>query len=700
MFEDRLQAARARKRGESIRRRLASVPLEALASMGTNLRTAPLVARGIRTALQVLEQGEAGLLAIDGVGSHTAAELVRLARAYGEARKEDLRPATESRSWSISDIDLVRALRAWSIVAPLLGLPDLAGLNQLIQSIATIERATRLINWTFTGGRKRRDYQMHIDGLRRSVSRATEAGVVSKLRHGVDVAAGIALALGTDEQLRQMWPTENSSLLTLLESVVAGSGGPDERRLVSDGLSARLLRPDVASAIEAMQLDTSMLARRLRSYQDVGARFAIVVRRGLLGDDMGLGKTIQALAAIAHVVVAENQLHHVVVCPAALADNWAREAWATTPQLPCYVFREPGRSAAFELWAGGGGILITSFQQVGKLIQRPLPPVGVAIVDECHLVKNRATQQSKAVTELAATAARVLLMSGTMLENRAADLVSLAGLVQPGVGSSLERQFDGGASAGARADEFRTAISGIYLRRTQEAVLDELPPLVATDVPVQVGVPERTAYNTALGSGNLMAARIALTSGGGTESQKIKYLESIADECRAQERKLLVFSYFRASLEAACEILGDQCAEISGGVGQAERQRRIDEFTTSKGFRALALQIEAGGTGLNLQAASVVVILEPQLKPSTEWQAISRARRMGQTERVFVHRLVAQQSADEEIVKLTRFKADLFEKLAHRSDLADSLGDLATATSEVSEHEVMGRERERLRVVA
>ena len=114
------------------------------------------------------------------------------------------------------------------------------------------------------------------------------------------------------------------------------------------------------------------------------------------------------------------------------------------------------------------------------------------------------------------------------------------------------------------------------------------------------------------------------------------------------------------------------CPQITGDVSSAERQAIIDTFTNTTGFAVLASQIDAGGVGINLQAASVVILMEAQFKPSTEWQAIARVHRMGQSRTVNVHRILASGTIEEHLVRLIKQKANLFMAYAHESAIKDS----------------------------
>jgi SNF2 family DNA or RNA helicase len=175
----------------------------------------------------------------------------------------------------------------------------------------------------------------------------------------------------------------------------------------------------------------------------------------------------------------------------------------------------------------------------------------------------------------------------------------------------------------------------------------------------------------------------------------MEYLREIVRECKTEERKLLIFTEFLDVL-ATTERVVDECLVISGRVRDSKGSEIMESFRNAEGFAALAMQIRVGGVGHNLQAASVVVLIEPQYKPSTEWQAVARAHRMGQPRRVSVHRLVAKNSVEERIVELTGFKAELFDKLARHSELAESF--FTDGDQRVDQERLLTEERQRLRL--
>ena len=134
-----------------------------------------------------------------------------------------------------------------------------------------------------------------------------------------------------------------------------------------------------------------------------------------------------------------------------------------------------------------------------------------------------------------------------------------------------------------------------------------------------------------------------------------------------------MFSFFKSVLDAVRrEVPGVVFGPLTGATSSTQRQQMVDDFTSHKGRAVLISQIEAGGVGLNIQAASVVILTEPQWKPSTEVQAIARAHRMGQIRTVQVHRLLAKDTVDERMREVLERKTQLFDEYARRSQAKES----------------------------
>jgi SNF2 family DNA or RNA helicase len=180
----------------------------------------------------------------------------------------------------------------------------------------------------------------------------------------------------------------------------------------------------------------------------------------------------------------------------------------------------------------------------------------------------------------------------------------------------------------------------------------------------------------------------------------------IAGEAADGGRKVIVFSYFRDVLETVIDVLAGRdgvpglhvVGPLTGGIQPADRQAMVDEFTAATGPAVLVSQIQAGGVGLNIQAASVVIIAEPQLTPSIEEQAIARAHRMGQVRRVDVHRLLCEDSVDQRILELLADKREAFDEYARRSDMASAAPDAIDTGPETElRHRIVAAERKRLK---
>ena len=164
-----------------------------------------------------------------------------------------------------------------------------------------------------------------------------------------------------------------------------------------------------------------------------------------------------------------------------------------------------------------------------------------------------------------------------------------------------------------------------------------------------------------------------------SKSCKATRMKEIVEEATDDGRKILVFSFFRETIDRLYDFLGSRCLPpITGSLAPQHRQEIIDEFDKAPAGAVLLAQIQAGGTGLNIQSASVVIMCEPQMKPSLENQAISRAYRMGQARNVLVYRLLCDESIDERIIDMLAAKQAEFDAFAD-----DSVSAAATARKDV-----------------
>jgi len=444
----------------------------------------------------------------------------------------------------------------------------------------------------------------------------------------------------------------NFQLNSILSSVNRGIHG---------GLSS-----EIAERTETTPLLTGPLVATLRRYQTFGARYLIVQERTLLGDDMGLGKTVQVLAAMCHLHALGSR-HFFVVAPNSVLINWQREIQKHT-DLRAIIIHGADRESSILEWQALGGVAVTTYGTVSKVLDQ-IPTIDFLAVDEAHYAKNPEAQRTKAISTLAERSQYVTLMTGTALENRLSELCSLVGLAQPELGSKIQQTLQ--THEGFINPEVISAIiAPAYLRRTQSDVLTELPERVHVDEWIELSELDQIAYRDS--KADLMSRRLAVCVGNGSKtSAKYTRLLELVEEHTSSGRKVVVFSFFRQVITDVCALTGGS-PNITGDTSSVQRQRIIDQFSTDPSASVLISQIDAGGIGINLQSAQVVILMEPQFKPSTEWQAIARVHRMGQSRTVLVHRLLARKTIDERLVQLIAEKTQTFMSYANDSEVRDA----------------------------
>ena len=507
----------------------------------------------------------------------------------------------------------------------------------------------------------------------------------------------------------------------LLDSIVQGKTTTEKK-----DTSGNYLPDELIAEVEAYELKLNKLHANLRRYQYFGTQYILHQKKVLLGDEMGLGKTMQAIASFCHLAE-EGMNHFLVVCPLSVVVNWTREI-ETHSDLKTIEIYSKGRDEEMQQWVDEGGVGITTFETLNKV---PVPEgakVDMLVVDEAHYIKNPKAQRTMSVMAAMEKSERALLMSGTPMENKVEEMNFLISLLQPEIIEKLDSAtykkspFYGGytpvrptgntAKKSGKNDkysldpeEYKRIISPVYIRRVREDVLKELPELIEKEEWGNMNSLEREFYVAALGEDNFMAARqLSWHVGDMSNSTKALRLKEISDEMKEMGRKIIIFSFFKSIISNVSGMLGEDCAGIiDGSVPSDERQNIIDKFSAGESGHALVCQVQAAGVGLNIQAASVIIFCEPQLKPSMETQAIARAYRMGQSQSVLVHRLLIKDSIDERIMDILHDKTVLFDNYADESVVGnmsmDKMGETAgeTVTTEVSKA-LMSAERERYQI--
>lgn len=643
-----------------------------------------LPAHGIYSVADVLRAGPERLTTVPGIGEGTARRTILAAEQLKRAARDSLQFRIEFAPGNPDLTRLVRALATWGAVWRAAGAHEAdAG------PVAKELDALRPVAAPAAAGRLRRLFMRAADkAVADDAARRLRAVVDTAEAGGLPGAAREARAVRTpgDRQVWRDFELHSTDYYNLLSQVV-GLGG-------DVAASEGFLPADIVERVGAQQLDTSRLndSLRLRGYQSFGARFALVQRRVVLGDEMGLGKTVQAIAAMAHLA-ARGATHFLVVCPASVLINWSREI-ARHSTIPVVSLHGNGRARAVAKWRSAGGAGVVTF---GSLAALGLPPPRPAllVVDEAHYVKNPGAKRSQAVNRVAAESERVLFLTGTPMENRIDEFRALIEHLRPDVAAGM-----GPEHAAISVEAFRRAAAPVYLRRNQPDVLTELPELVQVDEWEEFGAEDGAAYHEAVRDGNFMAMRrAAFAVRRPHDSAKLTRLLELAREAMANGRHVVVFSYFRDVLTVVGNALGAAArGPITGSTPVADRQRIVDEFTASAKPAVLVCQIEAAGVGVNIQAASVVILCEPQVKPSIEAQAIARAHRMGQVRTVQVHRLLIADSVDERMIEILGSKAQLFDAYVRHSTIAQA----APGAVDISEVQlarmIVAQEQQRLSV--
>ena len=435
------------------------------------------------------------------------------------------------------------------------------------------------------------------------------------------------------------------------------------------------LPEELAKSVSDVNYSLDGLKCTLRHYQVWGLKYILRQERVLLGDEMGLGKTVQAIAAM---VALRNGggTHFVVVCPASVLTNWCRELekHSTLPVVRVYG---PTRDQELERWLSEGGVAVTTYGTTAFFrLPEGFSP-ALFVVDEAHYIKNPTANRSRNVKAICGHSGRILLMTGTAMENRVDEMLELIQILRPQIAKDAEK-----IAFMASAPQFRAVVAPVYYRRRRDEVLAELPELIESREWCNLLPEEMAAYEQAILHGTQAdARRVSWNVGDLERSSKARRMLEIIEEAQGEGRKVLVFSFYLDTLRSICELLGDRCLNpIHGAVTPQRRQEIIDEFDRAAPGTVLVSQIQSGGTGLNIQSASVVIICEPQVKPSTETQAISRAYRMGQTRNVLVYRLLCDDTIDEKLTDVMDSKQAAFDAFADKSDAAREDFELNAAT--------------------
>lgn len=648
-------------RDREVRRLLAEMPLDALKrSTGGRVRLGVLANVGFSSVKDVLDHGPM-LYHYDGVGERSAAQIWGAAESMRTTLQRETPVRIDVKAPDTATRGLLIELGMWGPTSALLA--ESSEARRIGVVLAPLLDAHGAVSHLALP-----DQHQH-EVLLRSLSR---------LAHFGDQLGSTSSGAGSDPW--KAFLSRPADYLGWLRDIGF---------LTEDEASAHgSLSEELVAKVRAQDLDTSLLQDvSLRGYQDFGARFALVQRRVIIGDEMGLGKTIEAMAMLAHVH-AKGETHSVVVCPAAVVNQWVREI-EDRSKMSAYRMHGGDRDSAVRHWHRRGGVAVTTFETLCAIRDEVLDvrEIAALAVDEAHYIKNPLARRTQNVRALIDYAKRTLLLSGTPLENRLDEFENLVSYLQPDLLNTVP---------GATTTSFQRQVAPAYLRRNQEDVLTELPDRIEVEEWLPMSAGDLGSYVPAVREGNFMAMRRAAMLSG-AESVKMARLAEIVAEARANSRKVIVFSYFRDVLSAVVDRLdGIAFGPMTGSVAAADRQRLVDEFTDADPGAVLVAQITAGGVGLNIQAGSVVILCEPQVKPSMEDQAVARAHRMGQVETVQVHKLLSEDAVDQRMLEILAHKREIFDGFVRESLMARSAPEAVDISEAELSRAVINDERERM----
>ena len=659
-----IHAAASAMTGDSSRELLAGVPVDELNRDKKGIRVKMLHDAGFHTVADVLNAPEYRISAINGISPEGAHAIKQAAQELAATAQSGARIRLSADDRNPKATTLVTALYQYKRLLPAIEAAEGFRADygrEIDAAIRDLKPATGGLRWLFSSSDKKERAQSAYDALNVILSDGNTAELENRLRSVQGAAYVTAKDAWAD------FSADSISYINILESVV-----PD---VVGGGEEVYGLPEELAENIADVELDLSGLNCTLRRYQEWGVKYAVAQRRILLGDEMGLGKTVQAIAVMVHLRN-KGATHFAVVCPASVLTNWCREI-AKHSDLPVIKVHGSQKTAAVQDWIDNGGVAVTTYETTAVFELENAFRFTMLTVDEAHYIKNPSAQRTQNVKKLCAHAERLLFMTGTALENRVGEMATLIAILNQNVSKEIQPML-----SLSSAPRFREAVAPVYYRRKREDVLTELPELVESYEWCDLTPAEKKVYKDAITEQNFMAARrVSWNVDDLSQSSKAQRMMELIEEARQEERKVLIFSFFLDTVAKVAGLLGDTCMEpITGSVSPARRQEIIDEFDKAPAGSALVAQIQSGGTGLNIQSASVVILCEPQLKPSIENQAISRAYRMGQARSVLVYRLLCDDTVDERIVNILAAKQAEFDAFADESKAADDTLELDNAS--------------------
>ncbi len=490
--------------------------------------------------------------------------------------------------------------------------------------------------------------------------------------------------------------------------------GPDETqnytRVISGAWLSQMLsslrRPETDRTME-LALEANLKAE-LRPYQNQGVAWLNTLHHlrlgAILADDMGLGKTIQVLALL--LLKKHNSKIQgdpsLLIVPASLIGNWKSEIDRFAPSLKYWIAHPSGNGMDMPP-ESGFDMLITTYGSIARMAWVLNRSWAIIVADEAQAIKNPAAKQTRAIKIL--KSAHRIALTGTPIENHLSDLWSLFDFVSPGLLGSL-KEFEGFMKQGINSGEgsyagLRNLVRPYVLRRlkTDKTVISDLPDKTEIKTYCLLSKGQAALYQASVES---LAQDIQNVEGikrrgvilsylmrfkqicnhpsqfvkdgkfAGSDSGKFRRLKEICEIISEKQEKVLVFTQFKEITQPLSDFLqlifGRYGLVLHGETQVKKRFAMVESFQKEDGPPYFVLSLKAGGTGLNLTAASHVIHFDRWWNPAVENQATDRAFRIGQKKNVLVHKFICKGTLEEKIDALIESKQTMSKEILEGGD--------------------------------
>ncbi|MFC1872595.1 DEAD/DEAH box helicase [Chloroflexota bacterium] len=428
--------------------------------------------------------------------------------------------------------------------------------------------------------------------------------------------------------------------------------------------------------------DDLLFPAELFPYQRAGVKWLFENDNALLGDDMGLGKTVQAITAFRALLRRSQALQALVICPKSLLPNWMRELEKWAPELVAIRIHgdQLTRKIGWRAFKRKCHVIVTTYETVRQDIDFIANGFfDVVIVDEIQRLKNSGTTTARAMRKL--NSPKKWGLSGTPLENRIEDVISIFNFIRPGLFSTSE-------IPGLTNREISTRIRPYILRRRKEEALPDLKKMFIDTKYLELTADQRDTYdkveqlrisqiksNQNASITHVLALiqelkQICNFDPTTNQSSKMEFVEEYLEEACSEDDKVIIVSQYVKTLGVIQgKIGGYQSLLYSGALSLNQRSTMEKQFNEDDNCKVMLLSLKAGGLGLNLSRANYLLHFDRWWNPAIEEQASARIHRIGQMKQVFISRLICEDTIEEKIETILEQKRILFNQVVN--ELAD-----------------------------